>query len=128
MSGRSVRHEFLADQDDKYDHLYRARCSCGWRGTGYALARMARIFHAQHVREAPQGDPDRADPQDGVGDRVMADYEVYRMDVTPIREGQCTGGVKITVFARGRKPFDLNLAGHVWDELERRARAALREG
>lgn len=49
-----TEHQYQAEQDPQYGHLYRPRCSCGWRASGYVAAGIARRFHAIHVREARQ--------------------------------------------------------------------------
>jgi len=44
-------HAYRAVQDDKYAHLYRAECACGWRAAGFARPQVAAMFYAQHIRD-----------------------------------------------------------------------------
>jgi hypothetical protein len=43
-------HVFSEEADAVYPHLKRARCSCGWRSSGYS--KFARHFWDSHLRQA----------------------------------------------------------------------------
>lgn len=45
----TVAHAVDYEPDDRYDHLVRPSCSCGWSISGYVTRRTAKHFVGRHV-------------------------------------------------------------------------------
>jgi hypothetical protein len=42
-------HEITLEPDDKYEHLARPSCSCGWSKSGWGRRDLAAMFGTQHI-------------------------------------------------------------------------------
>jgi hypothetical protein len=51
-AGAGVQHEYWEEPDDKYGHLVRPRCICGWRLSGTTTASIAQSFYTRHLTES----------------------------------------------------------------------------